>query len=1021
VGYWTLDENTGTTAYDRSGSGNNGTLGTAPATPTWVAGKYGSALSFDGSDDYVDCGTGSTLNITTAITAEAWVYMTDDRAVEFIAGRGDTGAHGWWLGRDGGYLKFDVGNGTTYSQLPQTGKATLNRWHHVAGTWDGTTIKIYVDGILSNSTSIGGPIDYTGVSTNTYIGFMAGQDAARHFKGLIDSVKIYAYARSAAQIAYDYNKGAPVANYKFDEGGGTIAHNEYTIPQVLPHRYWRFVQTAILTSHAPRTCELRWTDLSGATRTPDSYTHGGTFQDESLWNASFDGLTNTIDQGWISGNTGYINADFGTSGCAMMKFEAYGSYTVSARGATWDIQYSDDNSNWTTIKTWNFQTSDNGGGLGVGNYAGWYGTTWHTHGTLVGDAKFVDGKIGKALTFDGTGDYVEIPDSDLLNVGTADFTMSAWFKNSSGSSTRWIYGKGLTANVGYGMFISGNQKIALYIKDSGGMLEVNNNTTVNDGLWHHIAISVARSGSAVFYLDGKNDGTANVSARSGNLNSSAVARIGERPSSTGEPYIGLIDDVRIYNYSRTSDQIMQDFNAGSATRLGPQSAGVADPWAGALPVAQWKLDENTGVLAYDASGNGNNGTITGAIWAQGKNGSGVKLTTNDSLSINNFSQTFTTGLSIFGWVKTTSTQTGWSTYRILQHWTPGFIMTYVGGNLRVFLWDDAEDSLTGSQSFNDGNWHYIGFTVNIASGLSIIYVDGKEDARKTTTITTPIVMNGTVTFNNGIDTIAVDDFKVYNYARTQAQIAWDYNKGKPVGYWRFDESSGATCYDDSGNNNGTATIGATGTQTTIAAARANGATGKFGKCMSFDGTDDSVNCGNGSSLNFAEGNEWTISSWIKTSASYTGINGGKKPMLKGTGGAIAGYAVAIGQLNSAGYDNKIGFVIDKSPGNNYVASTNSLPLVNDGNWHHVTIVFDAKNNVKVGGTIYFDGVSYGYVNSVVDKAGWSADSSQSLKIGGQTGEYFTGLIDDARVYNYARTADQIQQDYLNGVAARLGD
>ena len=74
VAYWKFDEGTGTTTYDGSGNNKTGQMITVASSPTWVSGKYGSALNFDGTNDYIQVADNSTLDITDAITLEAWVY-----------------------------------------------------------------------------------------------------------------------------------------------------------------------------------------------------------------------------------------------------------------------------------------------------------------------------------------------------------------------------------------------------------------------------------------------------------------------------------------------------------------------------------------------------------------------------------------------------------------------------------------------------------------------------------------------------------------------------------------------------------------------------------------------------------------------------------------------------------------------------------------------------------------------------------------------------------------------------------
>ena len=90
VAHWPLDEGGDGTARDASGNGNDGTLN----GPTWDSGKFGGALSFDGSNDFVDCGNSSTLDFGTGdFTVSAWI-KTADRAGETIFGNGGDNARG---------------------------------------------------------------------------------------------------------------------------------------------------------------------------------------------------------------------------------------------------------------------------------------------------------------------------------------------------------------------------------------------------------------------------------------------------------------------------------------------------------------------------------------------------------------------------------------------------------------------------------------------------------------------------------------------------------------------------------------------------------------------------------------------------------------------------------------------------------------------------------------------------------------------------------------------------------------
>ena len=126
---------------------------------------------------------------------------------------------------------------------------------------------------------------------------------------------------------------------------------------------------------------------------------------------------------------------------------------------------------------------------------------------------------------------------------------------------------------------------------------------------------------------------------------------------------------------------------------------------------------------------------------------------------------------------------------------------------------------------------------------------------------------------------SLDDVRVYNYARTPAQVAWDYNRGGPVGLWKLDECTGTTAYDASGKgNNGTITIAGSGSQTTAgncvttdtAAAWYNGRNGKFNSSLNFDGTDDFVNI-DGIAADIQSGSA-TIAFWFQPAATFNSAN-----------------------------------------------------------------------------------------------------------------------------------------------------
>ncbi len=236
VGYWSLDGDdiSGTTAYDRSGSGNNGTLTNGP---TKTAGRIGQALSFDGGDDYVTISSSSALSIGTAATYSTWVKMNALPPSSY----GYSLIRKWSNGSEDKTLAiaqngkpnlffYNVGSGVNANTVLSTGV-----WHHIVGTYDGTTEKIYIDGVLDNSNSASGDVaDNVGAAVT--LGHTPENSA--YLNGFLDDVRIYNRSLSATEVRALYDVGNPdkvntaqgdsleqgLAGYwKLDDASGTTA------------------------------------------------------------------------------------------------------------------------------------------------------------------------------------------------------------------------------------------------------------------------------------------------------------------------------------------------------------------------------------------------------------------------------------------------------------------------------------------------------------------------------------------------------------------------------------------------------------------------------------------------------------------------------------------------------------------------------------------------------------------------------------------------------------------------------
>jgi len=160
------------------------------------------SLQFDGVNDYVNLGNPPSLNITgTAITLEAWVYATSFTPNVWqgnIINKNGTGENGYMLrAGNNGQVNFNLGSGVWNELNTATGTISLNTWHHLAGTYDGVQMKIYVDGTLAASSPL--TVSIAATTTNVLLG-EDPQWVGRYFPGRIDEARIWNVARSQAEI-----------------------------------------------------------------------------------------------------------------------------------------------------------------------------------------------------------------------------------------------------------------------------------------------------------------------------------------------------------------------------------------------------------------------------------------------------------------------------------------------------------------------------------------------------------------------------------------------------------------------------------------------------------------------------------------------------------------------------------------------------------------------------------------------------------------------------------------------------
>jgi len=840
-----MDEKSGGTAYDTSGNENDGTLTNGSS---WVNGKYGSALNFDGDEDYLAMGDVSVLDGVTNFSIGAWVnpsvlsgvrdmIVSKDTEYEFFFNDGDICLRVNNLSYDGIEYPFAV-----------------DTWYYISVTQNDGGKNYYVNGEYIGTA--GSPTMITGGIVSLNLG---GRVGGHYLEGSIDDVKIYNYARTQKQILEDMNGGGPaskmpVLHLSFDEGRGATAYDK------------------------------------------SIHSNDGTL-------TSGAGGTNT---------------------------------TVSSM---WDK----------------------------------------------------NGKNGGAMEFDGTDDWVDVLSSNVFATSTKPFSFTSWIYLDSFANT---YSKvailRTDTTTPFEISFSDNASyLGIVIGSQSNWAQSKTDTPAADltGAWKHIGVTYNGLGSGTrsnfnVYIDSIKQ---TFTAPGGFAGLSQMTRIGATGGASNF-WDGRIDEVKIWNYALTEDEVKQEYNGGSAMSLGGGTAsanndGTTVTGANAkycvpgdtaqcdAPVLELAMDEMTGTTVYDTSGNGNNGTISGASWDPiGKHGSALDFdgvndivnipTTNDVFDFGSYD---TAKFTVSTWVKTdTSSCTlgdGSDVYVSRYSGSTIFLIRCRTDNKASFYVRDSNnnsaDTGDGITSLNDNEWHFL---TGVYDNSEVrIYVDGVLENSNTDTLTGNfdsasdiyIAQHGGNYEAAGI----VDGVRIYDYARTPAQIAYDYNKGKPIAHWKMNEGVGTTVYDWSGNEN-------EGTMTNMDAST-DWVTGKVGKALDFDGSDDYIDIGDtGIDIN-------SVSFWLKqdyTDANIIDLDGGT-------------HTVTISDSNATA----TGF---SSP-TIYIDGENKTTLP-DNAWHHVLITTA------------------------------TAIDANDFDIGRIASDYFIGQIDEVKLYNYSLTSTQAKTDFSGG-------
>jgi hypothetical protein len=221
VAGYTFDENSGAVAGDVSGNGNQGAI----SGPTWTTGKYGSALRFNGTNALVTIADSASLDVTNKFTIEAWVNPSASSAWRTVVMKeAPSGlAYALYSHNSGNRPAAYVRIGTSDTSLNGSAALALNTWSHLAMTYDGASIRLYINGVLRGTRSAAGS---AAVSTGP---LTIGGNAVwgEYFAGSIDEARLYNRVLTAAEITSDMNTpltpAGPAISITSPAGGASVS------------------------------------------------------------------------------------------------------------------------------------------------------------------------------------------------------------------------------------------------------------------------------------------------------------------------------------------------------------------------------------------------------------------------------------------------------------------------------------------------------------------------------------------------------------------------------------------------------------------------------------------------------------------------------------------------------------------------------------------------------------------------------------------------------------------------------
>jgi hypothetical protein len=534
----------------------------------------GDALSFDGANDNVSTGITS---VATSFTAECWVSLaTLNPSTPFPKVLGKWRSSN--LNRD---IVLDFGNSTnlfralisneatgTVTVVSSTTLPVVDEWYHLAMSYDGITLRLYVNGIEEASQAVANGIDIT--PSEFYIG--SSQNNTNYWNGQIDEVRIWNAVRTANEIRENMHltlKDCPtglLAYYQMNDGTGSTTLTDHsgngnngTLTNMDPATDWVSSEVNVgndagnsSNSQTINTAAGISTQIfSAANATMRFFAHSGT-EDITVTYQAFtpNGITGATGVNIIQNPMWTVNKSSGTETMVVdYTFMFAGGTFTSTDPSKYSLYHRAMNSEgtWTKISTASAVTASTAT-FGKISLTGQFMVVQDSENDI-SDVR------GNMYDFDGVDDYAQL--SGTFG-NTAEMTIEAWYKlDASTGDFQAIVSSDAATFSHFQLNPSGAGSIIAAYTDVGAIGFPISLVPTTFGAWQHLAVSV-QSGNTRLYVNGVQVGTTNTIAFTNILTSSNVS-IG-RGFGSGRYFDGAIDEVRIWNVARSQDELRENMH-----------------------------------------------------------------------------------------------------------------------------------------------------------------------------------------------------------------------------------------------------------------------------------------------------------------------------------------------------------------------------------------------------------------------------------------------------------------------------